>query len=231
MSYTVQRYMALVWHSESELYDERNLAGVLEHRYSSRSIVPDPRQYIRSRVILDAVRMPLLEFPSTHAFVSYIHDAALAHLDAFKLAGVEHRDISVGNIVFAQNKNGSSTGIVTDWEFSRYIEDDINRACDRTGTLQFKAARLCSPSPPPRTIGDDVESFVLLLLWMAARNNVEAEEELKRQKALVEGHDWLTGILSTALQDESWANDTDGSRKEQTVERPSRVRTIGVDWF
>ncbi|KAJ7788769.1 hypothetical protein B0H14DRAFT_3575860 [Mycena olivaceomarginata] len=29
------------------------------------------------------------------------------------------------------------------------------------------SARLCADSPPARTLGDDVESFVLVLLWLA----------------------------------------------------------------
>ncbi len=167
------------------------------------------------------------------------------------------------------------------------------------GTLHFKAARLCRASPPPHSMGDDVESFVRLLLWMAARfapnkmtpadrgsvlamfevgssktamirggtdsvvdmkllssdfirvlarvikkfmwrykeldpleeDKAKAEGELRGRRALLEGHGWLVNILSDALQNEAWANETDGSRKAQTVERPSRVWLRGVDLF
>lgn len=32
------------------------------------------------------------------------------------------------------------------------------------------AARLCVEKPPPRTLGDDLESFVLVLLWLTCRH-------------------------------------------------------------
>ncbi|KAF9021834.1 hypothetical protein BDZ89DRAFT_1071147 [Hymenopellis radicata] len=284
------------YHPEGETYAKLlesnvpNIAGVvaagdvLDHRCGHF-----PKGWhTHYRIALDVVGNPLAEFPSTHSFVSYVYDVALAHRDAFTLAGVEHRDISLGNIVFVKLGDRPSSAILIDWELSKLITDKANRVSERTGTLQFKAARLCGPSPPPRTIGDDVESFVLLLLWMAARyapNNMtssergnflarfdrpngldkmdmirlgadtvanlkllsselrkvlahvmskclwrykelspldeddaEAAEELQRQKALVEGHDWLIDILSTALQNDAWKAGKDRSRPEQEVE-------------
>ncbi|KAF9021842.1 hypothetical protein BDZ89DRAFT_1163546 [Hymenopellis radicata] len=242
-------------------------------------------------------RTPLFIKPGPHQSTSAAHNAAYTLPVA-----VDRPEFSIGNIMFAQEPDGTSTGLLVDWDLARCDDDDKRRAYSRMGTTQhFMAARLCSPSPPPRTVGDDVESFVLLLLWMAARyapNNMtpsdrgaflarfdrpsgldkmdiirggtdtvvdlkllssglgevledilnvycsrykgltsrekkkpEVVEELERRQALLERHDWLVDILRMTLQNEAWANDTDGSRKEQTVERPSRVRTIGVDWF
>ncbi len=61
--------------------------------------------------------------------------------------------------------------------------------------------------------------------------NAKVVEELTRQQALLEGHDWFIDILDDASQNEAWANGTDGSRKEQIVERPSRFWISGVDMF
>ncbi|KAF8894291.1 hypothetical protein CPB85DRAFT_1440521 [Mucidula mucida] len=261
----------------------------------SRSSVPSPHQYIRT--ILTAIRTPLADFRSTHALVSHVLHAVLAHKAAYALLAEANRpEISVSNIVSAYAPDGTCTGLLTDWDLIKRVEE---RPYGLTGALQFRAARLCSASPPPRTIGDDIESFVLLLLWMAVRyaqnnmapsergdalarfevgrsktdmilsgtsgvvamkllssdlevvledvidifswrykalgfrdtHNAKAVEELRGQQVLLEGHEWLIDILSDALQNEVWANDTDGSRKAQTVERPSRVWLRGVDLF
>ncbi|KAF8894293.1 hypothetical protein CPB85DRAFT_1440523 [Mucidula mucida] len=255
--------------------------------------MPHPRY-----IILDAIRTPLTEFSSTHALVSYVLHAVLAHKAAYTLLPEEFcPEISLGNIAFAQEPEG---GLLVDWDFVQ-CHDDHTKVYKGTSTRHFTAARLCNTSPPPRTIGDDLESFVLVLLWIAVRyapnkmtasergsalakfegadclsktymilagtsnvvkmkllssdlelvledvidifswrykalrsrdtHNAKAVEELRGRQALLEGHGWLVNILSDALQNEAWANDTDGSRKAQTVERPSRVWLRGVDLF
>ncbi|KAF8878816.1 hypothetical protein CPB85DRAFT_458849 [Mucidula mucida] len=128
-------------------------------------IMPHPRY-----IILDAIRTPLTEFSSTHALVSCVLHAVLAHKTAYTLLPEEYRpEISLGNIAFAQEPDGTSTGLLVDWDVTKYDDNAEDRPCGLMGTLHFKAARLCRASPPPHSMGDDVESFVLLLLWMAAR--------------------------------------------------------------
>ncbi|KAF8867623.1 hypothetical protein CPB85DRAFT_1264290 [Mucidula mucida] len=61
--------------------------------------------------------------------------------------------------------------------------------------------------------------------------NAKVVEELTRHQALLEGHDWFIDILDDTSQNEAWANGTNGSRKEQIVERPSRFWISGVDMF
>lgn len=108
------------------------------------------RKHTHYRLVLDVVGIPLAQFPSTYWFVSCIRDCALgklsfhtcqqivcslmstAHMDAFTKAGVEHRDISVGNIVFVRNEDGTYSAILIDWEFAKYIEDAPNRVSERT---------------------------------------------------------------------------------------------------
>ncbi|KAF8894287.1 hypothetical protein CPB85DRAFT_1565903 [Mucidula mucida] len=280
-----------VYLSESEdsaaLDECKGLASV-DH---SILFMPHPRY-----IILDPIRTPLANFHSTHALVSYVLHAVLAHRTAYGLLSeANHPQISLGNIVFTQGPEG---GRLVGWDFVQ-CHDDQTIAYKRTSTRHFTAARLCSATPPTHTVGDDVESFVLLLLWMAARfapnnmtpiergsalamfevglsktamirggtsgvvdmkllssdltyvlidvinkfswryklldprdeKNAKVVEELTRQQALLEGHDWFIDILDDASQNEAWANGTDGSRKEQIVERPSRVWISGVDLF
>ncbi|KIY65152.1 hypothetical protein CYLTODRAFT_412800 [Cylindrobasidium torrendii FP15055 ss-10] len=85
-----------------------------------------------------------------------------AHLEAYTLAGIEHRDLSVGNII-AVRVDSQIKGLLIDWELARYADDTQARAYGRAGTRQFMSARLCSSHR-----ADDIESFVLIMLWLSA---------------------------------------------------------------
>ncbi|KAJ7828330.1 hypothetical protein B0H13DRAFT_1656344 [Mycena leptocephala] len=124
------------------------------------------RQHIHYRIVFDVVGEPLSEFKSTHNLVSCVRDAFKAHHIACTVAKVEHRDISVGNIL-AVEREGIYRGLLIDWELARLEGDETSRAYERTGTRQFMAARLFDDPPPTRNAGDDIESFVLLLFWIA----------------------------------------------------------------
>ncbi|KAJ7199149.1 hypothetical protein GGX14DRAFT_662180, partial [Mycena pura] len=119
------------------------------------------------RLVLDVVGRPLVEFGSTHELVKCMLDALQAHCDAWTEAGVEHRDISVGNIIIVVEE-GITRGLLIDWELSRYYDDDGPRACERTGTRQFMSAQLSSATEPQaHELADDLESFLLVMLWVA----------------------------------------------------------------
>ncbi|KAJ7199130.1 hypothetical protein GGX14DRAFT_662117 [Mycena pura] len=119
------------------------------------------------RLVLDVVGRPLVEFGSTHELVKCTLDALQAHFDAWTKAGVEHRDISVGNIIVVAEK-GIKRGLLIDWELSRYDDDDGQTAYERIGTWQFMSAQLSSATEPQaRELADDLESFLLVMLWIA----------------------------------------------------------------
>jgi hypothetical protein len=46
------------------------------------------------------------------------------------------------------------------------------------------SARLCDETPPPRTLGDDLESFALVLLWLAGRYAANEMSPFKRAEFL-----------------------------------------------
>ncbi|KAJ6624826.1 hypothetical protein B0H10DRAFT_2004277, partial [Mycena sp. CBHHK59/15] len=94
------------------------------------------RDHQHYRLVLDVVGRPLVGFGSTHELVKCMLDALQAHCDAWTKARVEHRDVSVGNIILV-------------------------------GTRQFMSARLSSATEPQaRELADDLESFLLVLLWL-----------------------------------------------------------------
>ncbi|KAJ7939405.1 hypothetical protein B0H13DRAFT_2300676 [Mycena leptocephala] len=93
-------------------------------------------------------------------------------------ARVEHRDVSVGNIILVVDK-GITRGLLIDWELSRYESDGGARAYERTGTRQFMSARLSSATEPQtRGLADDLESFLLVLLWVFDDANPAAKRRL-----------------------------------------------------
>ncbi|KAJ3734711.1 hypothetical protein DFJ43DRAFT_1061268 [Lentinula guzmanii] len=126
------------------------------------------RQHRHYRLVLGVVGEPITEFRSTWELTKCMLDAIKAHRDASLNAKVEHRDVSPGNILIVRSQDGIATGNLIDWELSKYCEEEGNRVYERTGTVQFMAARLFSKQPTARTFGDDLESFMLVFLWLAA---------------------------------------------------------------
>ncbi|KAJ7466757.1 hypothetical protein B0H11DRAFT_2047598 [Mycena galericulata] len=124
------------------------------------------KEHQHYRLVLDVVGRPLVEFGSTHELVKCVLDALQAHCDAWTKARVEHRDVSVGNIIIVVDK-GITRGLLIDWELSRYGSDGDAWAYERIGTWQFMSARLSSAEPQARELADDLESFLLVLLWVA----------------------------------------------------------------
>ncbi|KAJ7835737.1 hypothetical protein B0H14DRAFT_2795391 [Mycena olivaceomarginata] len=125
------------------------------------------RDHQHYRLVLDVVGRPLVEFGSTHELVKCMLDALQAHCDAWTKARIEHRDVSVGNIILVVDK-GITRGLLIDWELSRYESDGGARAYERTGTRQFMSVRLSlATEPQARELADDLESFLLVLLWVA----------------------------------------------------------------
>lgn len=120
---------------------------------------------VHYRLVLDVVGEPLDTFGSTHELVQCIADAFEAHRCAWTNARLLHRDISFGNIIIVKGR-----GMLIDWERAKEENDNSERALERTGTWQFMSLRLLEQSSPVRhEVRDDIESFVYVLLWVAAR--------------------------------------------------------------
>ncbi|KAK0209752.1 hypothetical protein IW262DRAFT_502167 [Armillaria fumosa] len=191
------------YHREDEVYKRlhdknvRNIPGVLaagdvedQHcgSFPDEWRLPSDhgiRNHTHYRIVLDVVGEPLIDFESTHAMVQYVLNALESHHDAVTLAGVEHRDISVGNIIVARKTGSPPLGYLIDWELAKFSEDNGARAYEKTGTRQFMSARLCGESPPPRTLGDDLESFALVLLWLAGRYAKSKMSPIERREFLL----------------------------------------------
>ncbi|KAG2751891.1 hypothetical protein P692DRAFT_20701781, partial [Suillus brevipes Sb2] len=87
-----------------------------------------------------------------------------AHKDAYELAMVLHRDLSVGNVVIYKG-----VGILIDWDLAKLITIQGPRQKNRTGTWQFMSAFLVSHSGAVHRVEDDLESSLYVLLWTALK--------------------------------------------------------------
>ncbi|KAE9385890.1 hypothetical protein BT96DRAFT_744542, partial [Gymnopus androsaceus JB14] len=188
------------YHREGEVYhgkSVRNIAEILAEgdvagsshscgSFDSNWEVPSGSticEHIHYRIVLDVVGEPLSAFKSTWELNKMMLNAVESHHDAVIKAGVHHRDVSGGNIIIVR-RHAPPVGYLIDWELSKYDKDDGQRVYEKTGTLQFMAARLLSRDPVARTVGDDLESFMLVYLWIAvlyASNDMSA---IQRGQAL-----------------------------------------------
>ncbi|KAJ7755947.1 hypothetical protein B0H16DRAFT_1827966 [Mycena metata] len=171
------------YHAEHEVYerlkaqDVKGIPGVLaaadvpgqacgSHPESWSTPNDTTRCHYHYRIALDVVGIDLTKYPSSRHLVRYVLEALEAHFRAYTCARVEHRDISVGNIIIVRTEE-TSHALLIDWELARYHDDEGPSAYERTGTRQFMSCALSQTTPPPRLLVDDLESFVLLLMWMA----------------------------------------------------------------
>ncbi|KAF9061043.1 hypothetical protein BDP27DRAFT_1301405 [Rhodocollybia butyracea] len=121
---------------------------------------------VHFRLVLDVVGEPFTKCISTHQFAQIISDALQAHYEAYRKAGVLHRDISSGNIIFFKSR-----GDLIDWERSIKVTGipPAARTTERTGTWQFMSIKLLEDPDSPHQVRDDLESFFYVMLFMANR--------------------------------------------------------------
>lgn len=136
-----------------------------------------------------------------------IKDGMIAHQQAFQKLLILHQDISVGNILITEDSNGTTSGILIDWDLCQMLDTCSNdaRPKDRIGTWQFISAKLLLDSTAPHTVADDLESFLHVFTWVAilfTPNSMSPED--------------LTAIIQLHYEDMWGAPDTPlGGRAKQ----------------
>uniref|UniRef100_A0A0W0GB29 Protein kinase domain-containing protein n=1 Tax=Moniliophthora roreri TaxID=221103 RepID=A0A0W0GB29_MONRR len=131
------------------------------------SFIRQLRGHRHCRLVFREVGRDLTSFETTGEIVGAIADAVEAHQDAYELAGILHRDISVGNILITDNGGG----LLIDWDLSKEVQKmGVPRQVERTGTWQFMSAKLLmTPTPDTHELADDLESFYHVLTWVTLR--------------------------------------------------------------
>ncbi|KAG1762982.1 hypothetical protein EDD22DRAFT_846735 [Suillus occidentalis] len=118
--------------------------------------------HILHRLVLNIVGEKLTDFESSRQLVQSVRDALLAHQDAYEIAKILHRDLSVGNIVIYRGK-----GILIDWDLAKVLTIQGPRQITRTGTWQFMSAHLVKNIKAIHAVEDDLESSLYVVLWTA----------------------------------------------------------------
>ncbi|KAF8074596.1 hypothetical protein FPV67DRAFT_1408467 [Lyophyllum atratum] len=136
----------------------------------------------------------LWEVGSVEAFQEVFIDCVECHYHAYQEGHVLHRDLSQNNLMFKLCEDGTTKGILNDWDMASYVEDnnEINKstATQRTGTRPFVAYELLTDADrdlPPHLYRHDLESFFYILLWAAVHYDFTHKKKLERIEML---NDW-----------------------------------------
>ncbi|KAF7302022.1 hypothetical protein MIND_00768600 [Mycena indigotica] len=161
-------------------------------------IVPHPLKAdvncrIHVRSLITPVGRPLREFPSTEALCWALYRVVQHHFLAFQ-AGVLHRDISEGNVMFVEDtpEGQMPQGFLLDWDYAEFTEEgaerfnemfegrkhvileDVEKALkDMTGTRPFMAIELINAAVKHAAY-HDLESVYWLLIWMVLRHTAHS---------------------------------------------------------
>ncbi|KAJ7623677.1 hypothetical protein FB45DRAFT_112564 [Roridomyces roridus] len=152
-----------------------------------------PRRHMR--LLLTPVGTPLKDFDSTKSLVGALFCAMRHHHTAYN-AGVTHRDVSEGNVLFREVPLAGHefNGFLLDWDYAEFTPAGAERFNERfpdnplpaadvdkslkdiTGTFPFMAIEIIKNSdgvarhPVLHGPHHDLESFFWLLVWMVLRH-------------------------------------------------------------
>ncbi|KAJ2911483.1 hypothetical protein MD484_g8930, partial [Candolleomyces efflorescens] len=154
-------------------------------KYAWAQDAPRTLQLQHYRMSLKVIGARLQDFPSTRILVGAVADAMEGHDDAFWEAKILHRDISMGNILIAQDqsqyrgKNAPAdeevdgiavySGLLIDWDLSVAFPTNGPLRKERTGTWQFISAALLTFLVNSHAVEDDRESSFYVVLFGALR--------------------------------------------------------------
>ncbi|KAG2059965.1 hypothetical protein BDR06DRAFT_857804, partial [Suillus hirtellus] len=111
---------------------------------------------------LNIVGEKLTDFESSCQLILAVCDALIAHKEAFKLAKVLHRDLSVGNVIIYKGQ-----GYLINWDLAKSINIQGPQQTTCTGTWQFMSAYLIEHKYVIHSVKDDLELSFYVVLWMA----------------------------------------------------------------
>ncbi|KAJ6466321.1 hypothetical protein C8R45DRAFT_910328 [Mycena sanguinolenta] len=153
-----------------------------------------------TRTLLTPVGKPLKSFDCTKSLVHALHNA-IRHHQIASAAGVLHRDVSEGNILFREVPVAGEklNGFLLDWDYAEFTEGGLkyfeaefpDRAMtseyklpdkslrEFTGTFPFVAIEMIGISNKIHAEHHDLESFYWLLIWMILRHTEHQHSDLK----------------------------------------------------
>ncbi|KAJ7149355.1 hypothetical protein C8R46DRAFT_524650 [Mycena filopes] len=190
-------YDVIAKHCEVKGHSTEGMARCLgslefpEHKTISGAQDAQQRCHIRS--LLTPVGLPLNKFPSSKQLILALQNA-LAHHEIAHEAGVMHRDISEGNVLFDE---ATGKGFLVDWDYAEFNEvgktnwqnwfperaagdkyTDFHKSLkDFTGTFPFVAIELLENENLRHEPWHDLESFYWLLIWVILRYTYHGHDD------------------------------------------------------
>ncbi|KAJ7164718.1 hypothetical protein C8R43DRAFT_238851 [Mycena crocata] len=180
------------------------------HKTNSTSSQNFELERSHSRVLLTPVGTSITKFWSSKELLQGLHGAVKQHSYAHA-AGVIHRDISEGNIMFDEL---TRQGFLVDWDYAEFTGDglanftkwfperananrypDVDKSLkELTGTFPFLAIALLK-QPTNHRASHDLESIYWLLVWIILRHT--AHTNTLQSRAC---HELFDQIPDTAAQ-------------------------------
>ncbi|RDB15333.1 hypothetical protein Hypma_004778 [Hypsizygus marmoreus] len=156
----------------TELATDGNIATISPALAYKNSTKHEPRNapkclpgHLRLRYIHNlSCSKPLSSFSSSKEMMVAVYDAYVAHHDAFRLCNILHRDIGVKNIIIKRDGRGA----LIDWDIAHEVVCKPPR--QRSGTWQFMSTLALEFPNEPHTLQDELESFVLVALYLILRH-------------------------------------------------------------
>ncbi|PIL25521.1 hypothetical protein GSI_12408 [Ganoderma sinense ZZ0214-1] len=177
-----------------------DVGGFRAQRTEVQNDLPDtnkPVLRIHYRLVTKEIGLPLWEFDNFSELSAIFVDALRGHRKAWDLAGVLHRDISVGNIMILTHEDRTRSGFLIDWDLSR-LQCELGKGPvepDRTGTWQFRSALSLRYPRKPYRRSDDIESFIHAYIYLVLRYHTTDVDSLKLEiETVFEGASRVGGI-------------------------------------
>ncbi|KAH7920132.1 hypothetical protein BV22DRAFT_1199135 [Leucogyrophana mollusca] len=166
----------LLWHTfDNSTAELRKALGTADAGMGSRTLYSLVIQRLS----------PITELSGAE-FLSAWWDCVLCHRELWK-GGVHHRDISDGNLMYKKNDLGQGMGVLNDFDFATFEENEGPGGNQRTGAIPFMARELLTPHGLAGQITHvyrfEVESFVWVLVWVCLRFR-KGQERKKRFRYL-----------------------------------------------
>ncbi|KAJ7043953.1 hypothetical protein C8F04DRAFT_1175024 [Mycena alexandri] len=165
------------------------------HETNSAGSPEQERRHIRS--LLTPVGIPLKQFPSSRELILALEGVLEHHRVAYE-AGVIHRDVSEGNVLFDEE---TMKGFLVDWDYAEFNQQGslifkpgfrkdqmatgtrILTKASRIwlssfqGTSPFMAIQRLEAQNTPHEAHHDLESFYWLLIWVILRYTIHNHKD------------------------------------------------------
>ncbi|KAF8461314.1 hypothetical protein JB92DRAFT_3072201 [Gautieria morchelliformis] len=147
--------------------DPNDLDTILRNRQVDTPAAEDLKlDRVHTRIVLRTYGKRLEFFKSKQELLFAFRDAVLAHRELHEVAGILHRDISMGNILINSGGTEGNRGILIDFDHAIRVGDtSLHSTKRKIGTWRFMSRNILE-GKNPHTYIDDLESFYFVLCWI-----------------------------------------------------------------